>query len=87
MKSMRRTTVKNSALIILCDNSILNTFLKIYVIHTLRDKAIFACVTEISCCVIKQFSLFESMCLYEKKLRQQKVKSARNYRMVIFACC
>ena len=58
MKSMRRTTVKNSALIILCDSSIFNTFAKIYVLRTLCDKAIFACVIGIQCCVIKHFSHF-----------------------------
>ena len=48
--------VKNRARIILCDNSIFITFSKIYVIHTLCDKATFACVIGIPCCVIKQFS-------------------------------
>ena len=42
----------------LCDNSIFFTFSKIYVINTLCDKAILACVIGKSCCVIQQFTLY-----------------------------
>ena len=62
MKSMRRTTVKNSALILLCDSSIFNTFSKTCVIRTLCDKDIFDCVIGIPCCVIKHFSHKLTIC-------------------------
>ena len=84
----------------LCDNSIIFTFSKIYVINTLCDKAILACVIGKSCCVIQvithnffgtltpvapiKFNVSTYHCNYQNKL--QFAYKTSNFRRLLKKC-